>query len=231
MSDLLRAPKLGPVVGHVTDTCARVWIRGANVEGMRTVGVGGVLGKNGKVDPATVGYFRLHREYERTGVRDFEKLAPGKQYLVRIGSIAVDSTEPNMNVSDEAIVALLPPAKKWATMLDLLDPAESQATFRTFPAKDASQISFLFGSCRYPDILSLKKRADRIFGAMEKQLATTHTDFALMVGDQIYSDLLNRLIPIGRADTFREFQDRYEDAWGSPNFRRLLQSLPKYLPS
>jgi alkaline phosphatase D len=229
VSDLLREPKLGPVVGHVTDASARLWIRGADVDRMRTVGVAGIVAASGKVDPSTVQYFRLHREYDRTGFVDFRKLAAGKPYAAKLGSIAVDSTEPDLNVSDAEIKALLPPASRWAPQLDALDPAAAGASFSTFAAAAAPEISFLFGSCRYPDILPLQKRADRVFGAMAEQAAAKKTDFALMVGDQIYADLFNRAIPIGRADSAREFHERYEEAWSSRNFRRLLQRLPTYM--
>ena len=41
--------------------------------------------------------------------------------------------------------------------------------------------------------------------------------------------MFNRMIPIGLADTFEEFQDRYHDAFGSPNIRNLLRSVPQYM--
>jgi len=50
-----------------------------------------------------------------------------------------------------------------------------------------------------------------------------------MVGDQIYADMLNKAVPIGLADTFEEFQDRYHDAFGSRHMRQLLRSAPHYM--
>ena len=44
-----------------------------------------------------------------------------------------------------------------------------------------------------------------------------------MVGDQIYADVLNKNIPVLRADTYEEFQERYMTAFGAPNLRRLLR--------
>jgi hypothetical protein len=49
------------------------------------------------------------------------------------------------------------------------------------------------------------------------------------LGDQIYADELNRMLPIGRADTETEFQERYSTAFSSPNMRRLLRSVPNYM--
>jgi len=51
----------------------------------------------------------------------------------------------------------------------------------------------------------------------------------LMAGDQIYADMLNRHIPIGLADTFEEFQERYLTAFGSLHMRRLLRTVPTYM--
>src|SRR3546814_12029463 len=50
-----------------------------------------------------------------------------------------------------------------------------------------------------------------------------------MAGDQIYADMLNRHVPLGLADTFEEFQERYHTAFGSRNMRRLLSRVPTYM--
>ena len=72
----LRDPGLGPIVGHTTESSCRLWIRagdpedsGANLSSeRRTVGVVAVVKKNDRAiaDPP-VYYFRMHREYDRTG--------------------------------------------------------------------------------------------------------------------------------------------------------------------
>jgi len=69
----LRAPGLGPIVGHTTDTTCRIWIRAGDPadssvlldENRRTIGVIGMV-----TDPRAIGrawYFRLPREFDRTG--------------------------------------------------------------------------------------------------------------------------------------------------------------------
>src|SRR3954469_46745 len=71
----LRPPGLGPLVGATTDSTCRIWIRAGDPadsgpdldEDRRTVGVIGIV-KNGK--KKTIGqawYFRLQREFDRTG--------------------------------------------------------------------------------------------------------------------------------------------------------------------
>ena len=68
----LREPGLGPIVGHTTDTTARIWVRASDPaddraqldENRRTIGVIGIL-EDGKINFAW--YFRLNREFDRTG--------------------------------------------------------------------------------------------------------------------------------------------------------------------
>jgi len=124
---------------------------------------------------------------------------------------------------------------------DLKDlPADAcEATFRTFPVADGgpgARLDFLLGSCRYPGLLWKTKEADRIFGPMRRHLLQEGPGggfgparFTLMVGDQIYADTLGRLVPLGRADTYGEFQARYHEAFGAPNMRRMLKSAPVYM--
>jgi alkaline phosphatase D len=50
-----------------------------------------------------------------------------------------------------------------------------------------------------------------------------------MAGDQIYADALNRAVPVKRADTEEEFRERYISAFGAPNMRELLRSVPTYM--
>lgn len=251
----LREPTLGPIVGHTTDHSCRLWIRtgdpsdaGAILsEDRRTIGVLTVL-KNNKADtkdPQRTVYFRLHREFDRTGTfnlgldtslgddsKPFE-LKPNTTYQVRMGTIALDDAYPDeQSLTDEALKERLPDPRVWAEELMRLNPETSGATFRTFPG-ESQKLSFLFGSCHYPGLLWKKKHSDRIFGPMLDQTNVSRSGskprFALMVGDQIYADMFNRHVPLGLADTYEEFQERYQNAFGTPNIRRLLQNLPTYM--
>ena len=89
------------------------------------------------------------------------------------------------------------------------------------------------GSCRYPGLLWKVKHSDAIFGPLLNEAQRCDTcgpaRFALMVGDQIYADMFNRHVPVGLADTFEEFQERYHSAFGSRYMRRLLRNLPTYM--
>ena len=176
----LRKPALGPIVGHTTDHSCRLWITASDAldekgldEDRRTIGVIGVVGAAGKVDPVHIYYFRLRREFDRTGTFNLGvevsmwkdeaehaalqpfPLKPSSPYRVRMASLSLDDAYPNdHNVPSEWIVSKLPPASAWADKLNM-EPAEeiyAEAVFTTQPAPPAAQtaapLSFLLGSCR-----------------------------------------------------------------------------------
>jgi alkaline phosphatase D len=268
----LRPPGLGPIIGHTDHESCRLWIQASDPEdpkgdfasNRRTVGVIGRL----SADRQTVEhafYFRLQREFDRTGTfvlgkdvnlgRYVTDCRPGEdpdtpvplqadtEYTVRMGTLSLDDPLPDEeSISDRDLIDRLPLIQNMAPLLLQLPVEESEATFRTFPALDAAQahLAFLVGSCRYPGLLWKIKEADIIFAPMQKHLdraaaATSELGdlptarFSLMVGDQIYADALNRFVPVDRADTYLEFQERYQTAFGSPNMRHLLRTAPTYM--
>jgi alkaline phosphatase D len=251
----IREPQLGPIVGHTTDHSCRLWIRAKDPsdkgislsDDRRTIGIITVLdqGKAVSNDPKRSAYFRLHREYDRTGTFNLGKesciamkgkpfaLKSNTAYQIRMGTIALDDAQDIEEiVDDEELANHLPPANVWADDLVKLKEDRSLASFHTFP-KQSNTLSFMIGSCHYPGLLWKKRHSDRIFAPMHDQLGRTRfgksPGFVLMVGDQIYADMFNRLIPIGLADTYEEFQERYHDAFNSRNIRKLLRSVPHYM--
>jgi alkaline phosphatase D len=272
----LRPPGLGPVIGHTTDTSCRLWIQAGDPEAKvgnlssnrRTVGVLGVLTKDAaapkgwRVDKGY--YFRLQREFDRTGTFVLGKdvalgqhkmdedaarglglpfkldtpyvLKADSAYCVRMATLAIDDPAPDdESITDVELVRRLPAIENIAPMLLDLRPEECEVVIRTFPAAGQAQkqLAFLLGSCRYPGLLWKIKEADQIFGPMAEHFrkadGSPDARFTLMVGDQIYADTLNRMIPIGLADTYEEFQERYRTAFKSANMRRLLKTAPSYM--
>jgi alkaline phosphatase D len=257
----LRSPALGPIVGHTTHKSCRLWIAASDAldekgldEERRTIGVIGVVGKNGRVAAKSIFYFRLRREYCRTGTfnlgvdstlwrsaAEAQQLRPftleaATTYTVRMASLNLDDAYPNdSDVSSDKIAATLPPVSAWVDKLNMStgkDEVFAEATFTTQPlplADKPQTLSFLLGSCRYPGLFWKRKEADRIFGPMLRQHEADPVNFTLMVGDQIYADMFNRMIPIGLADSYQEFNERYHTAFGSRNMRRLLSRVPSYM--
>ena len=269
-------PGLGPIIGDTTDTTCRIWIRARDPgdekaeleEDRRTVGVIGLLSPN-KKKVANAWYFRLQREYDRTGTfvvgkdvqlgfypSDYEaqdkpfpanppkeavpaKLDPDKKYTVRVGTLAIDDPMPNdATLPDYELIDRLPDIDNIKD--ELLSPKfnadECEATFLTFPKPEpiADKLAFLLGSCRYPGILWKIKEADRIFKPMQEHFKDDDkfgeaARFTMMCGDQIYADMLNRMLPVMRADSFEEFQKRYVAAYGAPNLRKLLRNATTYM--
>jgi len=253
----LCAPALGPIVGHTTPRSCRLWIRAADprdsgatlAEDRRTIGIITVLQGNDKPDLQRTYYFRLRREFDRTGTFNLGvetslggggkplPLQPNTRYRVRMAFLSLhDRFENDETVDSKMLLQHLPSPTVWARKLAGL-PAEKskkfEATFRTFPDGQTDRLSFLMGSCRYPGIFWKRKESDAIFGPMlghvEKNTSGSEPRFILMVGDQIYADMFNQHTPIGLADTYEEFQSRYHAAFGSRNMRKLLRSVPHYM--
>ena len=218
----------------------------------RTVGVIALVGEEGKkIEDIKICYFRLHRKYDRTGTFTLGKdlcltesneekainslkpdtpLQPDTPYEARLGSLTIDDPYSfDVDLGDSELIEKLPDPKVWIDDLLKLDRSKSSAFFRTFPESGETKKNFVFllGSCRYPGFLSQRK-SDRIFKRMLEQVKKDAA-FTLMVGDQIYADLASRHIPIGRADTAREFQARYLTAFGTPHMRQLLRNTPTYM--
>ena len=230
MSNMLRSPSVGPIVGHTTTTSTRIWMRGSDEVPGRTVGVAALYDAKGTYVAKSACYLRLRREYDRTGVVDFPKLKPDTTYSVRVGSLTLDSTDDIVNVEDEELLKKLPKPEALCGDLEQLLPDESLATFTTYQDSEDKGLSFIFGSCRYPGLLWAAKKADRIFGSIHEKFQSSNAlRFFLMVGDQIYADKMNRLIPLERADTPSEFHERYVTALSSPNMRALLRTVPTYM--
>ncbi|WP_428356017.1 alkaline phosphatase D family protein [Methyloprofundus sp.] len=257
----LRIPGLGPIVGHTADDCCRIWIRAGDPEdnktelssSRRTLGIITIIALDGKsVKDSPIYYFRLHREYDRTGTfllgkesgidskASVQPLLADTKYSVRVATLTIDDPFPDDDmIQDQELFDRLPDANVWRDVLlddGQLDGNRSIAEFRTFPdaKKLLDKYSFILGSCRFPGILWRTKHADRIFGPIAGQVSKPSKKepaprFVLMVGDQIYADKLNRYIPVGRADTFEEFQERYLTAFGSRNMRELLRTVPNYM--
>ena len=81
-------------------------------------------------------------------------------------------------------------------------------------------------ACRSGHVAAGGLQQAREIGAFEGR---DRARFVMMVGDQIYADMLNRHVPLGLADTFEEFQERYHTAFGSLHMRRLLRQMPTYM--
>jgi alkaline phosphatase D len=232
----------------------------------RTVGVIGMV--EGKKTPriGSAWYFRLPREFDRTGTfvlgadvqlgfyqSDLaenpkppkklpanatpQPLSAGSEYTIRVGTLTIDDPMPDdESLPDWELIKRLPDIDGIKQELMGLEAKESEGLVRTFNAPKAAddRLTFLLGSCRYPGLLWKIKEADRIFGPMLDHFRPGNpfgdpARFTMMCGDQIYADALNKNLPLLRADTFEEFQNRYVAAFGAPNLRGLLRNSTTYM--
>jgi len=163
----LRVPGRGPLVGHTTTTTCRIWIRAGDPEddgalldeNRRTIGVIAVVREADKEIPPPrrrVYYFRLHREFDRTGTFDLgadsslgtvnpsDILIPDTDYVLRVGTLTVDDPFPNdESVSDETLARRLPRPDEanWFEELLKLAPEARKRVFALFPSKPERSLS------------------------------------------------------------------------------------------
>lgn len=253
---ILRAPNLGPIVGHTTDTSCKLWIR-AKDSNASQVGVLKLMEINGKPPGkgmTTLYYFRLRRECNRIGIFDLGKdvglgkskakpLTPDTKYKVCLATLPTKLAK-NKTHSQQNLRKNLPnlTAKNFDDLVKFPEKGKkSVAVFRTFPALNstpAQSLTFLLGSCHHP-------LSDSIFVPMDQQVCDAgdadRPRFVLMVGDQIYADecgWFSGWLPdwfpdwlhfCERAETYEEFQERYRTAFGSRYMRQLLRHVPTYM--
>jgi len=230
LSYQLSSPSVGPIVGHTTSHSSLIWMRGSVENPGRTVGVAALYDARDKYVDKSARYIQLHRQYDRTGVFHFPNLAPDTVYQVRVGSLTLAKAYTMISDDDIDVFSKLPAPDDFLNQLESLPAEAGLASFTTYPEKAKNGLAFVFGSCRYPGLLWPAKKADQIFGAIRDQLVKPNPPrFVLMNGDQIFADKLGRHIPLLRADTPAEFQERYKTAFTSKHMRELLRSVPTYM--
>jgi len=117
----------------------------------------------------------------------------------------------------------------YALTLSGTPPDTSQAPypeFTTFPPDGTPRsFNFAFGSCFRP----VDANGGRIFTALESRRRQEHLRFLLLIGDQIYADVIH-YNGIGKvACTLDEYRAIYTYTWSRPAFRQLIPNLPAFM--
>ena len=93
------------------------------------------------------------------------------------------------------------------------------------------EIALVFGSCRYPGSPFERERSDEIFRQVLEQTVDGGPEpkpsAFLMVGDQIYADATAGMFDV--AAPRERYVRAYDQAFGSPNLRALMQRIPTYM--
>ena len=210
-------PTVGPIVGHTTDSLARIWMRGEFVSAdnayRRCFGVIRYR-RHGTRRWSAPQFTKLMPYFDMTGVFVLSGLQPLCDYDYQTGWFLADSDL-------EKIQKMPPSACEW--LPDLW-------SFRSGTADATVGRQYAIGSCRY--LLRLfggtifDERGDKTFASIREQKEKLGLDALLMVGDQIYADDLNFVAPDVRID---EFFKRYRSVFSQPEIRRLMSSLPTYM--
>lgn len=208
---------LGPIVGHTTDSSAKIWMRGEKLPDAApaTYCYGAVdLYANGSRVASK--YCNLKDYYDFTGLVNFDGLTPDTLYRVHCDTAYfTDDKAPKVG-------ALQPQA--------IAGPSGVSSEFRTGRAPDDGRLSFVFGSCRYlywDNVFhSDTAKGDKTFRSILAQHKTSALDLVLMIGDQVYADPLNRFREYSSAE---ELFKVYRESFGQTHIRDLMGRVPTYM--
>jgi alkaline phosphatase D len=202
----LITPVIGPILGHTTQTEARIMLAGTT----------------SKLTSLAV------IRYRRTG--EFKWSAPQVSELPEhddmTGVVVLTNLQPSMKYTYQAGWCV--PVGK-ANLQDFeFEWPEQEHTFWTVSAQYDVKRSYVIGSCRYLNLAAKEpvdpQRGDWIFKAMADQ---NHlTDGLVMVGDQIYADDLNFVFPDRELSYFLR---KYRVAFSQPHIQKMMSSTPTYM--
>ena len=207
---------VGPIMGDTSTDSVRLWGRSKPIKTaaglQRCFGSARVL--LGGQQVGAIQFFKMNPNFDLTGVTVFQRLAAGTKYEYEIGCFASDLDFNDLDTGHE------------------FDWTEAHTSAFTTAADGASvERSFVFGSCRY--LLKIfgatlwDKRGDRTFRSVLEQIGGgRRVDFTLMLGDQIYADDLNFLLPDSTVD---QYFKRYREVFSQPHVRRLMSEVPTYM--
>jgi alkaline phosphatase D len=212
----LSKPTVGPIVGAVSPTSARIFLRGElKLDGRSARRAHGVLryGPRGGQLGKPI-FIKLNPSFDMTAVAVLENLQAETEYDYQVGWFFADVDTQALDPSD---------APEW-------DGAET-ITFTTAASDMRRARSFVVGSCRYLLRLAggalLDERGDKVFRSILVQMGKQRrVDALLMLGDQIYADDMLFIDPDRCVDAFFA---RYRDAFTTEHLRALMGRVPTYM--
>ncbi|NQZ08140.1 MAG: alkaline phosphatase D family protein [Algicola sp.] len=215
-------PTVGPIVGEATKNHLRIFIRGEDLfhDGFLSdtdyseTGICQIAEDAQFTTGLHTRVFKLHKQYDYTGVAIFGGLAASKTYYYRIGFGQGGFTD------------------FYTSSFDWRDIATDQV--RTHSDDPDQATSFLLGSCRY---------ANRTLGAWfgdnqgDKTLRTAwqdaggkagEIDFTMFCGDQIYADDTQNFL-WQEDKSVSDFQKKYRHMFNKKHFNKLCRNIPTYM--
>jgi alkaline phosphatase D len=203
---------LGPFLGHVTETQARLWVQLTNLEPgeRRTL------------------YVTLHAERPSTRVLQRLPLSISEEEL-GVGVATVEGLEP-----DTLYFYRLWRDESGLASLDLEGLSPEDLCFHTLPRGGfEQQLDFLVMSCHNPETAALDgENGFAVWTRIPDIIACNrNVRFALLLGDQIYADEVETAVqdePEAR-ERVALYLGIYRKYWSDVRYRRVLCQLPSYL--
>lgn len=210
-------PTVGPIVGQNTNDYLRIMVRGDERYEDKQKGFL-LLSDNENFLNAETMQFKIHPNYDYTGVAIIPKLEAKKTYYYKVGIIIEEHTNTlwetvfGNDVIDN--MGEFPPHK-----IKILSNNEDDPT------------TFVAGSCRYvfegAGIYAFDKQSDKTYRTINKLIENgEEIEFMLHMGDQIYADDLNVFMP----DTkLGHFFNKYRNVFSTPHFSELVSKIGNYM--
>lgn len=209
----IQLPSVGPIVGYTDAQQSRIFLRGnASVEPNRSLAVIRYKAADTADWSAPLCKY-LSTNFDMTAVLVLHSLQADTAYIYQAGWLSCDESPEQLLTSVEQL--------QW--------PSQEYA-FHTGTDDPATARRYIVGSCRY--LLRLfganffDDRGDKAFRSMLTRHANQRIDGVMMIGDQIYADDLNVLLPDHALD---KFLLRYQDAFSQPHVQQLMAHVPTYM--
>lgn len=213
----LQTPTVGPILGHTTPSQARLFLRGeAEPKGEGLNRCFAVV----RYRPATSDqwsaplYNKMSPNFDVTAVIVLEGLTADTEYRYQAAWFYAEQELEEVRLTPAESLQWLP----------------AEYTLRTATSDTTKPRSYMVGSCRYMlrlfDENFFDDRGDKPFRAIIDQLATQPVHGLMMVGDQIYADDLNLVLP---DNTALKYLKRYRAAFSQPNIREAMAQIPSYM--
>lgn len=199
-------PVVGPILGYTTQTEARIMLAGttSHITSLAVIR----YRRNGELKWSAPHFVELAEHDDMTGVIVLTGLQPSMKYTYQAGWCVPVSTTHLQDIEFE-----------WP---------EQSHTFWTVSAQPDVKRSYIVGSCRYLNLAAKQPidplRGDWIFKAMADQGLLN--DGLIMVGDQIYADDLNIVLPDRELS---HFLSKYRAAFSQPHIKSIMSSTPTYM--
>lgn len=209
-------PTVGPIVGQNTSDYLRIMVRGNERYGEKQKGIF-ILSDNEDFLDAEYLEFKIHPNYDYTGVAIIPKLEAKKKYYYKVG-VVIDG---HKNTIWENIVG------------NELTKIENLPVYNITILSNNTEDSttFVAGSCRYvfeaAGFYAFDKQSDKTYRAINDCIKNgEQIEFMLHMGDQIYADDLNIIAPDTKIE---EFYSKYRNVFSTPHFSEMVAQIGNYM--